>query len=157
RKKDSPKKSPPKKEQPANPNLEHLRKEAKALLHSFKQREPQALAAFRALNLKATPKLSDAQHLVAREYGFESWPMLRKDIDAEAAAMKEAVRLARKAFHDDDVAGFRRALQQHPALQARVNDPIGDFGSPLINHVRSQAMLDALLDAGADINARSKW
>jgi len=42
-------------------------------------------------------------------------------------------------------------------LKARINEPIPDFDSPLINHVRSQAMLDVMLDAGADINARSRW
>src|SRR5580765_956905 len=145
------------KDLPANPNLEYLRKQAKALLHSFKQQEPQAVARFSALKLKAAPKLSDAQHLVAREYGFEGWAKLKKHIDSAAAAMKEAVALARKAFHDDNVEAFRRVHQQHPVLKARINEPLGDFGAPLINHVRSAAMLDALLDAGADVNARSHW
>src|SRR5262245_46250537 len=146
-----------KKQLPANPNLEHLRKQAKVLLHNYKQKDAQAVAGFRTLKLEGAPKLSDAQHLVAREYGFESWSMLKKHISTEAAAMNEAVRLARNTFRDDDVAEFRRVLRQNPVLKTRINEPTGDFGSPLINHVRSQAMLDALLDAGADINARSKW
>ncbi len=142
---------------PANPNLEHLRKQAKALLQGYKQKEPQAVARFGALKLKAEPKLSDAQQLIAREYGFNSWAKLKKHVDAAAATMNEAVRLARKAFRDDDTGAFRRVLQQYPALKARINDPVGDFGAPLINHVGSSAMLDAMLDAGADINARSHW
>jgi ankyrin repeat protein len=64
---------------------------------------------------------------------------------------------ARKAFHSDDAAAIRRLLGQSPELNARINDPIGPFNSPAIIGVRSRAMLDALLDAGADINARSKW
>jgi ankyrin repeat protein len=144
-------------ELPASPNLEHLRKQAKALLRSFRQNDPQAVASFSALKLKAEPKLSDAQHLVAGEYGFESWAKLKKHIEAEAAAMNAAVRLAGKALRDDDAAEFRRVLKQYPALQARINEPAADFGSPLINHVKSRAMLDAFLEAGADINARSKW
>jgi ankyrin repeat protein len=147
----------PSKDLPANPNLEYLRKQAKALLHSFEQREPEAVARFHALKLKAAPKLSDAQHLIAREYGFGSWSKLKKHVDAAAAAMNEAVKLVRKAFRDDDVEAFSRVLQRYPVLKTRINEPVGDFGAPLINHVRSSGMLDAMLDAGADINSRSNW
>lgn len=147
----------PSKDLPANPNFEHLRKQAKALLHGFKQQEPQAVARFSVLKLKAAPKLSDAQHLIAYEYGFDSWAKLKKHVDAAAAAMNEAVKLVRKAFRDNDVEAFRRVLQQYPVLKTRINEPVGDFSAPLINHVRSAAMLDAMLEAGADINARSHW
>jgi ankyrin repeat protein len=144
-------------ELPASPNLEHLRKQAKALLRSFKQGDPKAVASFSAIKLDAAPKLSAAQHLVAREYGFESWAKLKKHVETEAAAMNEAVRQVRKALRDDDASEFRRVLKQFPLLKARIDEPVGDFGSPLINHVKSPAMLDAFLEAGADINARSKW
>jgi len=48
---------------PPNPNLEHLKKQAKALLEKLRQQ-----------NANAT--LVDAQHALAREYGFASWPKL---------------------------------------------------------------------------------
>jgi len=147
----------PSKDLPVNPNLEHLRKQAKALLYSFRQQEPEAIARFSALQLKAAPKLSDAQRLVAREYGFNSWSTLKKHIDAATAAMNEAVGMARKALRDDNVEAFNRVLQRYPVLKTKINEPVGDFGAPLINHVRSSGMLDAMLDAGADINARSNW
>jgi len=151
------KKNPPKKDLPSAPNLEHLRKQAKALLGAFQKKEPRVVARFRALKVKATPKLSDAQHIIAREYGFDTWSKLKEHVDAQAAQMKEAFRLAGKALRNDDAAEFRRLLKHYPALKARINEPVGDFGSPLINHVSSKAMLDAFLDAGADIDARSKW
>ncbi len=69
----------------------------------------------------------------------------------------EAVPLANKALQDDDVAGFRQLLDLCPELRAGINEPVSHFNSPLINHVRSEAMLEVLLEAGADINARSKW
>src|SRR6185369_15045476 len=72
-------------------------------------------------------------------------------------SLSEAVPLANKALQIDDVAGFRQLLDQFPELRAGINKPVSHFDSPLILWVRSEAMLDALLDAGADIDARSKW
>jgi ankyrin repeat protein len=145
------------KELPASPSLEHLKKQAKTLLRDVAAKKPAAVRKFSALKLKAAPKLSDAQQLVAHEYGFESWTKLKEHVDAETATMNEAVGLTRKALRDDDAAEFRRVVKRFPAFKARINEPAGDFGSPLINHVKSRAMLDAFLEAGADINARSKW
>ena len=54
---------------PARPNLDHLRKQAKALLRSMRQHRAEA-------------KLSDAQHAVAREHGFTSWPKLKAHLAA---------------------------------------------------------------------------
>src|ERR1041385_8072938 len=62
-----------------------------------------------------------------------------------------------RAFHKDDAATVRSLLAQHPELKQLVNAPIGPFDSPPICNVRSKPMLDVLLDAGADINAKSKW
>jgi ankyrin repeat protein len=145
------------KELPASPNLEHLKKQAKALLRDFQSKDTKAVKKFTALNLRAAPKLSHAQQIIAREYGFDSWTKLKKHVDAEAAAMNKAVRLAEKALRDDDPAEFRRVLKQYPVLKAKIDEPVDDFGSPLIVHVKSRAMLDSFLEAGADINSRSKW
>lgn len=73
------------------------------------------------------------------------------------ATLSEAVPLANKALQEDDVAGFRQLLDQCPELKTGINEPISHFRSPLILWARSEAMLEALLAAGADINARSKW
>lgn len=141
---------------PLNPNLEHLKKQAKALLDDFRLERPEAVARFGTLSLKDAPKLADAQHLIAREYGFENWRKLKTHVEG-IISRAEAVPLANKALHDDDVAGFRQLLNRSPELRAGINEPISHFNSPLINHVRSEAMLEVLLDAGADINARSRW
>jgi hypothetical protein len=57
---------------PQHPNLEHLKKQAKALLPDLRQREPAAL-------------LADAQHAIAREHGFASWPQLKAHVEAQNA------------------------------------------------------------------------
>jgi hypothetical protein len=54
---------------PPQPNLEHLKKQAKALLHELKQHKPDAT-------------LADAQHALARDYGFASWPRLKAYVDS---------------------------------------------------------------------------
>ena len=70
---------------------------------------------------------------------------------------KRLVDIAMQAFHADDAARVREILDRHPALKPLINAPIGAFDSPVIVHVRSRQMLDVLLDAGADINGRSRW
>jgi ankyrin repeat protein len=144
-------------ELPLRPNLEHLKKQAKVLLRDFRQKDPQALEKFSTLPLKAAPKLSDAQHLIALEYGFESWPKLKEHVESLALDSDRALELVKKAFYEDDADTIRQLLKRYPKLKTKINDPIGHFDSPLITQVRSRAMLDAFLDAGADINARSRW
>jgi hypothetical protein len=54
---------------PENPNLEHLKNQAKELLHNLKRQESDS-------------QLSDALHAVARDYGFPSWPKLKAHVEA---------------------------------------------------------------------------
>lgn len=61
------------------------------------------------------------------------------------------------AFHKDEHATVRQLFTQSPELKRFVHAPVGPFNSPAICNVRSDGMLDALLDAGADINAKSQW
>ena len=142
---------------PKNPQIEHLKKQAKSLLRDARANKPGAVERFRNLNLKGAPKLSDAQHAIAREYGFESWPRLKENLDSLTARAAEAAQSARKSLRDDNVEEFRRLLDRHPWFKANINDPVADFDSPLVTRARSAAMLDALLEAGADIDARSDW
>jgi len=64
---------------------------------------------------------------------------------------------AHDAFGSDDAARLRGVLSRYPVLKEMLNAPVGPFDAPVIIHVKSRGMLDALLDAGADINARSQW
>ncbi len=70
---------------------------------------------------------------------------------------EEVLRKAHRAFRDDDAITVSQILAEQPELRKRINEPVGPFHSPAVVSVRSRQMLDALLDAGADINARSDW
>lgn len=147
---------------PQHPSLEHLKKQAKALLRDFELGKPQALERFRAFamqeNPSVHPQLSDAQLVVAREYGFTSWPKLKEHVDQLAEQeLAPVIAMVKRAFQQDDAAALQQLIELHPALKARINDRIGAFGAPLVNNVRSRAMLDVLLAGGADINTKSDW
>jgi ankyrin repeat protein len=77
---------------------------------------------------------------------------------ANSGAVTELV----TAFHANDAAAVRRVLDRNPDLKRRLNDPApgAPFGAtPLLEAVkrRNREMVDVLLRAGADINARSHW
>jgi ankyrin repeat protein len=63
---------------PAAANLEQLRKQAKDLLRAHRAGDPGAVERFTASHPAPAepPRLTDAQLVVAREYGFPSWPRL---------------------------------------------------------------------------------
>lgn len=69
----------------------------------------------------------------------------------------DPIQQLKHAFHTDDAPLFRELLDRHPEIKSSINEPIGPFDSPAITCVCSREMLDVLLDAGADINARSRW
>jgi hypothetical protein len=56
---------------PAHPNLDHLKNQAKDLLTELQRRSPEA-------------KLADAQHAIAKDYGFASWPKLKTHVESLA-------------------------------------------------------------------------
>lgn len=76
---------------PARPNLDHLRRQAKALLGALAEGDPDAAATF-AQHLPAAAQLSpaairsagfrlaDAQSAVARKTGFAAWPQLARHV-----------------------------------------------------------------------------
>src|SRR5262245_12113198 len=77
---------------PTRPNLDHLKKQAKELLLTLQQQDPGA-------------QLADAQHALAREYGFASWPRLKAHVEGEAPATRHpfvgkwTVDLSRSRLH----------------------------------------------------------
>src|SRR6266508_3786970 len=74
----------------------------------------------------------------------------------------EQLEALRDAVRANDAAAVRRLLAEHPALKARINEPLPDFNfesTALLGAVGcvNREMIDVLLDAGADINVKSGW
>jgi ankyrin repeat protein len=69
----------------------------------------------------------------------------------------DPIELFKQAFANDDVRTVRDLFQRYPELKGKVNEPIAAFDAPAIAQARSREMLDALLEAGGDINAKSRW
>src|SRR4051794_12177773 len=72
---------------PPNPSLEQLRRQAKDLLKASRELNLQALLRIEHYlpNRSGVAILADAQLVIAREYGFASWPKLKRHIEALAA------------------------------------------------------------------------
>jgi len=62
---------------PSRPDLEHLKKQAKALLRSMRERD-------------ANATLADALHALARDYGFASWPKLKAHVASGFSRISES-------------------------------------------------------------------
>jgi hypothetical protein len=84
---------------PPRPHLEYLRNEAKELLEVLQRQDSSA-------------QLADAQHALAREYGFASWPALKASVEDRLAAFAQGARLFVGAWKAD----LARS-QRHPANQ----------------------------------------
>ena len=152
---------------PARPNLEQLKKQAKALQKSFNsgeaaaRRKVEQLLPKRSVRARGKIRLVDAQLAIAREYGFVNWPGLKQRVErltVENAPLDVLI----QAVLANDSNGARKVLTEHPGLGRRLDEPIPDhgFGATLLLAAvqrTNQEMIDLLLNAGADINARSHW
>ncbi len=106
---------------PAAPNLEQQRNLARELLEAVRAHDPEALARVRAHHPRfaaeqtaefdpALLSLHDAQLVLAREYGFPSWPKLKAHIEA-VVALRRTYPLERKlAYYDDRAHGLLTVL-----------------------------------------------
>jgi hypothetical protein len=67
-----------------NPDIDQLRRQARELLEAYRAQAPDAVAEVDAYHRHATPDtfaLHDAQFVLARAYGFESWPRLKAAVE----------------------------------------------------------------------------
>ena len=136
---------------PRFPNLDQLKHQAKDLVRAYRDGDAEVAGEFaEALprQIRADEaKLTLAQLVLARRYGFPSWPKLRLEV---------AGRQLCKAAWDRDVDGVRHVLDEEPgALHESGPHPMWG-GEPKALHVATERgqveTVRLLLDRGADPN-----
>lgn len=125
---------------PERADIRQLRIQAKELLRTLSNGE----------------KLADAQLLIARKYGFDSWPKLVDKVEVPALLEK-----FKQALYAGDSEALEKLLKSKPVLRKHIDDPIFDFDAPAIvqssHHPQAEKLLPILVRYGADPNARTKW
>jgi len=111
---------------PPRPNLEQLKRQAKDLLHAARANEDGARARFRILPAFdgkpdadpafTTLALHDAQSVVAREHGFDSWTALREHVEERVLEFDGALELFLEAATSGRPDRAERLLALHPEI-----------------------------------------
>jgi hypothetical protein len=123
---------------PSNPNLDHLKYQAKDLLQERSAHTPEIAQRIREFHPRfgratdaeifdAQLSLADAQLTIAREYGFPSWARLKRHIEKPTLSDRldlphqqriedSTLRSAVELLDTGDVAGLRAHLNEHPNL-----------------------------------------
>jgi ankyrin repeat protein len=133
---------------PQQPNLEQLKKQAKELLERFRASEVTAVSEIFQFERSPDPSrfaLNDAQRVLARAYGFESWPKLKAFVDgATIARFADAVKAG-------DLVQVRSMLASRPELVSMDragNDEHRGLHYAVLSH--NAPMVKLLMEAGAD-------
>ena len=140
---------------PQQASLRQLQIQAKELAKQVKGAEPEALDRLRRhaprfadlqdSAIAATAQLSDAQLVIAREYGFESWPKLHAHLD------KVTLHRLAEAVKHGTLPEVRALLRQNPKL---VDLDMAENDEHRVLHFavlrRDEAVVRLLVEAGAD-------
>ncbi|HEV8038576.1 MAG TPA: ankyrin repeat domain-containing protein [Bryobacteraceae bacterium] len=133
---------------PERPDLDQLKRQAKELLAGFAAKESSAVAEVRQYYPDApldTFALHDAQLILARAYGFDSWPKLKARVDGVTIGRLH------DAVERGDADAVRNLLQRRPEL---VNRDRAGYPERLPLHIavqrRDAVMVRLLMERGAD-------
>jgi hypothetical protein len=131
---------------PHKPSLAQLRKQAKELQKAYRACKEAAVAEVERFERSPDPAnfaLADAQRVLARAYGFSSWPALKNHVEGVNIAAFVA------AAEAGDVAAVRRLAKARPDL---IDQHHAESGSALHRAVlrRNQELTRVLMQLGAD-------
>jgi ankyrin repeat protein len=136
---------------PERPDLEQLKRQAKELLDAYLAADESAVAEVQRFYRAADPAtfaLHDAQLVLARNYGYGSWPKLKAYVDGVTATrLMEAVRA-------NDIEQVRGILRIRPEL-VNFEEP-GTHGHSALHYAvmnRMPEMVRILMQLGANPNA----
>jgi ankyrin repeat protein len=133
---------------PSQPSIEQLRKQAKELLERYRASHPDAIAEVNQFERVPDPAafaLSDAQRVLARAHGYESWPKLKAFVDgANVGRLAEAV----KAGDLEQVRTLLRARPELIGMDMAENNEHRALHYAVLR--RNVPMVRLLMEAGAD-------
>src|SRR5581483_7657679 len=128
-----------------NPDIDQLKRQAKELLEAYRASAAEAVAEVTAYHRSADPEsfaLHDAQFVLARSYGFESWPKLKAAVDGiTAGKLHEAV-------ESGHLGAARAILTRRPEMVDHGRGEMRAIHMAVLR--RDLAMTELLLEFGAN-------
>ena len=104
---------PPTRAMRDNPDIDQLKRQARELLEAYRAQSPDTIIEVAAHHRTATPEtfaLHDAQFVLARSYGFESWPKLKAAVDGVTTTRLH------EAVQKGDLGAVRALLARRPEI-----------------------------------------
>jgi ankyrin repeat protein len=141
---------PPTRAMRENPDIDQLRRQARELLDAYRAQSPDAVLEVEAYHRTATPDtfaLHDAQFVLARAYGFESWPKLKAAVEGVTTTRLH------EAVQKRDVGAVRALLARRPEIVDLLRGGPSGFEIRALHIAvmqRDVEMTRLLLEAGAD-------
>ena len=141
---------PPVRAMRENPDIDQLKRQARELLEAYRAQSADAVTEVAAHHRTATPEtiaLHDAQFVLARSYGFESWPKLKAAVDGVTTARLH------DAVEKGDLGAVRALLARRPEIVDLMRGGPSGFEIRAIHIAvmrRDVEMTRLLLEAGAD-------
>jgi ankyrin repeat protein len=149
---------PPTRQLSDRPDLDQLKRQARELHQAFHAGDPTAREEVATHYPGADPDnfpLATTQLVLARAHGFESWPRFVREVERRHSDVADFIDAIVRADIDAVTQSTAR-----PAVRRVIDRPLFEFGTtPLLEAVRRdhRGLVDAILDAGADISVPSDW